>query len=151
MPEQPPVPPAPLSPSGSAAAPRRTGLLAAALAIGLVLGAAGVGVAWAVTGGDTAETSKPGPAADARGACNALAGFDESEYTAKKANERWVAHHRWSGAFDLSAAAAREDREYKPLSDALAQAQKRHSSVFKFDAEVKKYLAEARRICTDIR
>ncbi|MBM7439336.1 hypothetical protein [Streptomyces sp. HB132] len=95
------------------------------------------------------DTPATKPAADARGACVALANFDESKYTAK-GDEGLVALNRWSGAVTLSAAAAAGDPAYKPLSEALNRAQQRQVRVFDFDAEVKKDLAEARRICADI-
>lgn len=141
MQQEPPTPPVPT------AAPRPTGLLVAALAAGLLLGAAGVGAAWAITGDGTASES--GPATDARGACDALAGFDESKYSAK-GNEGLMALNRWSGAITLSAAAAAGDPAYKPLSDSLSRAQNRHAQVFDFDAQVKKDLTKARGICDDI-
>ncbi|WP_405612438.1 hypothetical protein OG292_11300 [Streptomyces sp. NBC_01511] len=119
------------------------------LAIGLLLGAAGVGAAWAITGDSTGTTSGTAPATDARGACDALAGFDESKYTAK-GDEGLVALNRWSGAITLSAAAAAGDPAYKSLSDSLSRAQHRHAQVFDFDAQVKKDLAKARGICEDI-
>ncbi|MEU8890867.1 hypothetical protein [Streptomyces sp. NPDC048442] len=147
--QQPSPAPVPAPARGSADAPRRTGLLVAALAAGLLLGAAGVGAAWAVTGDDSGATSPTGPATDARGACAALAGFDESKYMTK-ADEGDVSLHRWSGANALSAAAAAGDPAYKPLAAALHRAQQRHQVVYEFNAEVKKDLAEARRICADI-
>ncbi|MFC8079110.1 hypothetical protein ACFUN8_26660 [Streptomyces sp. NPDC057307] len=145
MQQEPPTPPIPTRPP--TAAPRPTGLLVAALATGLLLGAAGVGAAWAITGDGTA--SEPGPATDARGACDALAGFDESKYSAK-GNEGLMALNRWSGAITLSAAAAAGDPAYKPLSDSLSRAQNRHAQVFDFDTQVKKDLTKARGICDDI-
>lgn len=127
--------------------------LVAALVIGVLAGAAGVGATWVVTRDDTADTprTKLATAArgDARGACDALAHFDESKFTAK-GDEGLVAFNRWGGAVMLSAAAAADDPAYKPLSDALNRAQRRQVRVFDFDAEVKKDVAEARRICTDI-
>ncbi|WP_381794214.1 hypothetical protein [Streptomyces niveus] len=118
----------------------------AAVAIGLLLGAGGVGAAWAITGDGSGAAS--GAATDARGACDALAGFDEAKFTAK-GDEGLVALNRWSGAVTLSAAAAAGDPAYKPLSDSLDRARLRHAQVFDFDAEVKKDLAEARGICED--
>ncbi|MEU0694785.1 hypothetical protein ABZ349_12485 [Streptomyces niveus] len=147
--EQPtsPAPPIPAHAPGSAAAPRGTGTLLAAVAIGLLLGAGGVGAAWAIAGDGSGAES--GAATDARGACDALGGFDEAKFTAK-GDEGLVALNRWSGAVTLSAAAAAGDPAYKPLSDSLSRAQHRHAQVFDFDAEVKKDLAQARGICEDL-
>ncbi|MCI3223982.1 hypothetical protein OG705_23925 [Streptomyces sp. NBC_00838] len=119
----------------------------AALVTGLLLGAGGVGAAWAIAGDGSADTS--GAAVDARGACDALAGFDETKFTAK-GDEGLVALNRWSGAVTLSAAAAAGDPAYESLSDSLSRAQHRHAQVFDFDAEVKKDLAKARGICEDL-
>ncbi|MCT2593435.1 hypothetical protein LHJ74_26605 [Streptomyces sp. N2-109] len=149
MQQQPPAPPIPTGPHSSDGAPRRTGLLVAALTLGLLLGGAGVGAAWAITGDEGESTSKTGPAADARGACDALAGFDESKYPAK-GDEGLVALNRWNGAITLSAAAAAGDPAYKSLSESLSRAQQRHARLFEFDAKAKKDLAKARRICADI-
>ncbi|MEK8143457.1 hypothetical protein NKH18_19085 [Streptomyces sp. M10(2022)] len=112
-------------------------------------GRRGCGGAWAIAGDDTGSTAGTGPATDARGACDALAGFDESMFTAE-GDEGVVALNRWSGAITLSAAAAAGDPAYKSLSETLSRAQHRQARVFDFDAEVKKDLTEARRICTDI-
>jgi hypothetical protein len=118
----------------------------AALLVGLLVGGAGVGAAWALTGG----TSGGGGAADdARGACDALAGFDESKYLVE-GDEGLIAINRWSGAVTLSTAAAAGDSSYKPLADALRRARDRHQQVFEFDDRVTKDLAKARGICADL-
>ncbi|MFD3923812.1 hypothetical protein [Streptomyces sp. NPDC058595] len=141
------TPPIPAQAPGSAVAPRGNGRLVAALVIGLLLGAGGVGAAWAIGGNGSADTT--GAAVDARGACDALAGFDETKLTAK-GDEGLVALNRWSGAVTLSAAAAAGDPAYASLSDSLSRAQHRHAQVFDFDAGVKKDLAKARGICEDL-
>ncbi|MBT2364888.1 hypothetical protein J7E88_06015 [Streptomyces sp. ISL-10] len=77
-------------------------------------GRGGAGAAWALTGG-----SSGGGAGDARGACDALAGFDESKCTAD-GDEGLVALNHLSAAMPLSAAADRGDSAYQPLADSCA-------------------------------
>ncbi|RST16392.1 hypothetical protein E2C00_01085 [Streptomyces sp. WAC05374] len=114
----------------------------AALLVGLLLGAGGVGVAWAVSAGG-------GAGGDARGACDALAGVDESKFTAKgKAGEQMM--YRFAGAYDLATAAAAGDSSYQPLAEAVTRANHRFRQVFEADAEVKKELAKARGICAGL-
>ncbi|MFC8918048.1 hypothetical protein ACFT5C_19985 [Streptomyces sp. NPDC057116] len=116
----------------------------AALLVGLLLGAGGVGVAWAVSAGGGG-----GAGEDARGACDALAGVDESKFTAKgKAGEQMM--YRFAGAYDLATAAAAGDSSYQPLREAVTRANHRFRLVFEVDAEVKKELAKARGICADL-
>lgn len=122
-----------------------------ALLVGVLVGGAGVGVAWALTGG-TPETDG-GAGADARGACDALAGLDESKLVPKskvREQEREQALYRFAGAFDLATAAAAGDSSYEPLAEAITRAHNRHRQVFEVDAEVKKELAKARGICADL-
>jgi hypothetical protein len=114
------------------------------LVAGLVLGAGGVGAGWALSEGDSAAGSTP--AGDARAACQALDGFDESKYTAK-GPEGDVALNRYAAAGALSASAAAADASYAPLAQAVRRSQDRHNQVFDFDAKVKQDLDEARRIC----
>ncbi|MGW1668398.1 hypothetical protein [Streptomyces sp. NPDC002324] len=150
QPQQPTRPPAsPPSPAPPTAPPvGGRGPLVAVLLIGLLLGGGGVGTAWALTGSDETGPSS-GPAADAQGACAALAGFDASKYTAK-GDEGKVALYRWNGAVVLSEAAAAADRVYQPLADALRRASRRQQVVFEFDAQVKKDIAQSRKICADL-
>ncbi|KES08448.1 hypothetical protein BU52_05330 [Streptomyces toyocaensis] len=125
--------------------------MATALLIGVLVGGAGVGVAWALTGG-TPDTGS-GPRGDARGACEALAGMDEAKLLPKKKvreQEREQALYRFAGAFDLATAAAAGDAAYEPLAEAITRAHNRHRQVFQVDTEVKKELAEARRICAGL-
>jgi hypothetical protein len=144
QPYQSPVPPPP--PAPPAAPARSRGPLVTALLVGLLVGGAGVGAAWALTGG----TSGGGSAADdARGACDALAGFDESKL-ATKGKEGEQAMYRFAGAFDLATAAALGDSSYEPLKEAVTRAHHRHRQVFEVDADVKKDLAKARDICADL-
>ncbi|MEU0087938.1 hypothetical protein [Streptomyces sp. NPDC006274] len=147
QPQQPYQPPAPPPPPAPPTAPARgRGPLVTALLVGLLAGGAGVGAAWALTGG----TSGGGDAAaDARGACDALAGFDESKYLAE-GNEGLVALNRWHGAVTLSTAAAAGDSSYKPLADALRRAADRHQRDIEFNAEVMKDLTKARDLCADL-
>lgn len=113
------------------------------LAAGLALGAAGVGAAWALSGGDGGGST---PAGDARAACQALDGFDEAKYSAK-GPEGEVALNRYAAAGALSASAAAADAAYEPLAQAVRRSQDRHARVFDFDAKVMQDLDEARRIC----
>ncbi|MFD4142615.1 MULTISPECIES: hypothetical protein [unclassified Streptomyces] len=138
FPAPPPGPPAPPSPR------RRTGPLVAALAIGLLIGGGATGAAWALFGGGGS-----GPASDAQGACNALAGFDGSKITGE-GKESDMALYRFAGAFDLSAAAAAGDSEYKPLADAISRTRLHYASEGEFNAAVKKDLDKARGICDDL-
>ncbi|MFJ3981352.1 hypothetical protein [Streptomyces fungicidicus] len=146
QPYQVPAPPPPPVPP-----PRSRGPLVTALLVGLLVGGAGVGVAWALTGGTPDTDNSAG--GDARGACDALAGLDESKL-APKANvseqEREQALYRFAGAFDLATAAAAGDSSYKPLAEAITRAHNRHRQVFEIDAEVKKELVKARKICADL-
>ncbi|MFK4227722.1 hypothetical protein [Streptomyces sp. NPDC019890] len=137
--------PFPPPPPGSSGPPvplprRRNGPLIAALAIGLLTGGGAVGAAWALFGG-----AGSGPASDAQGACNALAGFDDSKITGS-GKESEIALNRWSGAVTLSAAAAAGDSEYKPLADAIMWARQRQANGY----DVKKDVAKARSICDDL-
>lgn len=119
----------------------------AALLVGLLVGGGGVGAVWALTGSGEGGTGSA--AADARGACDALAGLDESKLASKgKEGEKML--YRFAGAFDLSMAAAAGDSSYKPLAEAVTRAHHRRQQVFEIDAGVKKELAEARRICADL-
>ncbi|GAB3173763.1 hypothetical protein [Streptomyces incanus] len=145
QPYQAPVPPPPPAPLTAPA--RSRGLLVAALLVGLLVGGAGVGAAWALTGGPSGADGSAGD--DARGACDALAGVDESKFSTEgKAGE--LAMHRFAGAFGLSAAAAAGDSSYEPLAEAISRASNRRLQVFEVDAEVKKELAKARGICADL-
>ncbi|MFF0445161.1 hypothetical protein ACFYT4_01870 [Streptomyces sp. NPDC004609] len=151
QPEQPH--PAPVPPHGPPAASgsvnRRTGTFLGALILGLVLGGGGVGVAWALGDGGGTPSGDPGAAEDARAACRALDGFDESEYLVKGARGD-IALNRYAAAGVLSASAAAGDAAYKPLAQAIRRSQDRHAQVFDFDAKVKKDLGEARRLCENL-
>ncbi|MER6614750.1 hypothetical protein ACWGJT_23095 [Streptomyces xantholiticus] len=143
QPYQAPVPPTPPTPPTPPA--RGRGPLVTALLVGLLVGGGGVGAAWALTG----DTPDAGAAGDARGACDALAVLDESKLAAKgKEGEQMM--YRFAGAFDLATAAAAGDSSYKPLAEAVTRAHHRRLQVFEVNAEVKKDLAEARRICADL-
>ncbi|MFD9118470.1 hypothetical protein ACFU6M_13165 [Streptomyces bottropensis] len=147
QPTQPPAsppPPAPTTPQTGGRGP-----LVAVLLVGLLLGGGGVGTAWVLTGSGESPGPGSGPAADAQGACAALAGFAPSKYTAK-GDEGKVALYRWNGAVVLSEAAAAADRAYKPLADALRRASHRQQVAFAFDAQVKKDIAQSRKICADL-
>ncbi|WP_241518994.1 hypothetical protein [Streptomyces sp. CB03238] len=140
-----PVPPS--TPPASAPAPhRRTGSVIAALLFGLVLGGGGVGAAWALNDERDSPAAGAGPAGDARAACQALDGFDESKYVAKGPDGD-VAINRYAAAGALSASAAAGDATYKPLAQAIRRSQDLHAQVFGFNEEVKSHLREARRIC----
>ncbi|MFF3322265.1 hypothetical protein [Streptomyces sp. NPDC002889] len=138
-PPPPPAPPGPPAPTSR----RRVGPLVAALAIGLLIGGGAVGAAWALVGG-----AGSGPASDAQGACNALAGYDESKLTSR-GKEGEMALYRLAGALDLATAAAAGDSEYKPLADAINRARLRQADGFEA-AEVRKDLDKARGICDDL-
>ncbi|NJQ01187.1 hypothetical protein HCK00_11750 [Streptomyces sp. PLAI1-29] len=121
--------------------------MVAALLAGLLVGGGAVGAAWALNG-DTPDAGG-GTASDARGACGALAGLDESRLSTEgAAGER--AMYRFAGAFDLANAAAAGDAAYEPLAEAVGRARNRHAQVFEVDAEVKKELAKARDICAGL-
>ncbi|MFD0312924.1 hypothetical protein [Streptomyces flavalbus] len=141
----PPVAPAPSAPAAPSRRPRP--VVAVAVAVGLLLGGGGVGVAWALSGEDTATG---GAAADARAACQALDGFEESDYTVDGARGE-IAVNRFAAATVLSAAAAAGDPEYKPLAQALREARDRHAQTFDLaDATVRKPLRTARDLCADL-
>ncbi|MFG3497787.1 hypothetical protein [Streptomyces sp. NPDC047928] len=149
QPHNAPVPAAPVPPVGPRPRGRR-GLVAGAMALGLLLGGGGVGAAWLLGGdGSGARAGGPGPADDARAACRALDGFDESRYAAKGPDGD-IAVNRYAAAGVLSAAAAAGDAAYQPLARAIRRSQDRHAQVFDFDARVRKDLAEARRICSEL-
>lgn len=122
--------------------------LVVALVIGLVVGGGGVGAVWALSDGSSgrADPTASGPAADARAACHALDGFDESKY-AVEGPEGDIALNHWGAAGALSAAAAAGDARYKALAQTIRRSQDRHAQAFTFNDDVKKELAEARRIC----
>ncbi|QEU97044.1 hypothetical protein CP970_02585 [Streptomyces kanamyceticus] len=118
--------------------------------VGLVIGGGGVGAAWALNGDGDGTTSESGTAAgDARAACEALDGFDETKYTEKgSAGEISVNRYTAAGAFSASAAAG--DKRYEPLAQAIRRSQERHARVFDFDAAAKQDLDKARGICRDL-
>ncbi|RVU18930.1 hypothetical protein EOT10_30980 [Streptomyces antnestii] len=117
------------------------------LLLGLVLGGAGVAVAWSLSDGSSGGSAEGyRPADDARAACQALDGFDESKYTTK-GSEGEIALNRYAAAGALSASAAAGDTEYQPLAQAIRRSQDRHARMFDFDEKAKKDLGEARRIC----
>ncbi|MEU4134015.1 hypothetical protein [Streptomyces wuyuanensis] len=121
--------------------------LAVALVIGLVVGGGGVGAVWALSDGSSGTgPTASGPAADARAACDALDGFDESKYEVE-GPEGDIALNHWGAAGALSAAAAAGDARFKALAQTIGRSQDRHAQAFTFNDDVKKELAEARRIC----
>ncbi|CAG6392272.1 hypothetical protein NMG29_25575 [Streptomyces cocklensis] len=145
--QQPHSPDVPATPPAVPPPPRsRTATVVVSLVAGLVLGAAGVGAGWALSGGDGDSAGGPTPAGDARAACQALDGFDESKYAAK-GPEGEIALNRYAAAGAFSASAAAGDASYEPLAQAVRRSQDRHNRVFDFDAKVKQDLDEARRIC----
>ncbi|MFH9087822.1 hypothetical protein [Streptomyces sp. NPDC017673] len=121
---------------------------AAALVVGLVLGAGGVGTAWALSGGNGSAGS--GAAGDARQACDALRGFDESDLAADGA-KREIAYDRLGAAAVLSTAAAAGDHEFKPLAEAVRRVQNR---LLRFadlsEPEAQKELRSARSVCAGL-
>ncbi|MFF4174235.1 hypothetical protein [Streptomyces sp. NPDC001744] len=142
QPQQPSVPLVPSSTS-RAQSGTRTRTVVLSLVAGLVLGAAGTGAAWALSSGSGSGGT---PAADARAACEALAGFDTEKYTDKgPAGE--IALNRYAAAGALSASAAAGDARYKELAQAVRRSQERHARVFEFDATVRQELDRARGIC----
>ncbi|MFJ9825959.1 hypothetical protein ACIRSU_16525 [Streptomyces sp. NPDC101160] len=148
QPQQPYAAPADASAQTISAPPRgRTKAVVLALVAGLAVGAAGTGVAWALS----AEAAPAGgtPEADARAACQALDGFDETKFEEKGAAGD-VAINRFAAAGALSASAAAGDPTYKPLAEAIRRSQELHAQVFTFDAKVKKELNRARAICADL-
>ncbi|MFF2507551.1 hypothetical protein ACFVTY_29830 [Streptomyces sp. NPDC058067] len=146
-PQQPHAAPAQATASVVAPPPRsRTTTVVVSLLLGLVLGGAGVAVAWSLSDGSGSSAEGYRPADDARAACRALDGFDESKYTGKGA-EGEIALNRYAAAGALSASAAAGDTEYQPLAQAIRRSQERHARMFDFDEKAKKDLGEARRIC----
>ncbi|MCN9243675.1 hypothetical protein NGF19_23285 [Streptomyces sp. RY43-2] len=144
-----PVPSASPAQAPASAAPRRPGLVPVALLVtGLLVGGGAVGAAWALSGGDGAATGSA-PADDARDACRALDGFDESKYISK-GPESEIAVNRFTAAGALSQAAAAGDKQYKPLAEAVRRAQDLHARTFEFGKEVKQELATARNVCADL-
>ncbi|WP_228973180.1 hypothetical protein [Streptomyces sp. DH12] len=122
--------------------------MAVALVAGLILGAVGVGAAWALRGDDGSTAG--GAAGDARHACDALEGFDESEVLTRGAKGE-VAVNRLAAAVALSTAAAAGDGEFKPLSEALRRVRDQHARFADFsEPEVQKDLKAARSLCADL-
>lgn len=144
QPHQPPVPSAPTAPVHPG---KRTRTVVLPLIAGLVLGASGASAAWALTADSTSADATP--AADARAACQALAGFDPDKYT-EKGSAGEIALNRYVAAGASSASAAAGDAQYKPLADAIRRSQDRYARVFEFDATVKKDLDHARSLCNDL-
>ncbi|MFI0805957.1 hypothetical protein [Streptomyces echinatus] len=147
-----PTPPAYSAPYGNFGptppARRFRPAVVAALVAGLVLGAGGVGAAWALRGGDGSTGS--GAAGDAHRACDALEGFDESDYGAK-GTEGDVALNRFAAAVVLSDAAAAGDNEYKPLAEAMRRVQNQQLRFADFaEPAVQKDLGAARSLCADL-
>ncbi|WP_445526475.1 hypothetical protein [Streptomyces cyslabdanicus] len=128
--------------------PGRSGILpVAALVTGLVVGGGAVGAAWALSGDGPAASSTA--ADDARDACRALGGFDESKY-GSKGPEGDIALNRFAAAVVLSASAAAGDKRYKPLAEAVQRAQTLHAQTFEFGKEVQQELTKARNACGDL-
>lgn len=147
QPQQPHATAVPVDTPTAAPPPRnRTATVVVSLAVGLVLGAGGGGAGWAISGDSSAPAAGSSPAGDARAACQALDGFDESKYTAKEP-EGDIALNRYAAAGALSASAAAGNATYQPLAQAVRRSQDRHAQVFAFDAKAKQDLDEARRIC----
>ncbi|MFF9768341.1 hypothetical protein ACF1GT_17305 [Streptomyces sp. NPDC014636] len=147
-----PTPPAYSAPFGNFGPtpppPRRLRPVSVALVAGLVLGAGGVGAAWALSGDDSSTGS--GAAGDAHRACDALGGFEESDYTAKGAKGD-IALNRFGAAVVLSTAAAAGDREYKPLADAMLRVQNQQLRFADFsEPAVQKDLRAARSLCAGL-
>ncbi|WP_236052511.1 hypothetical protein [Streptomyces musisoli] len=146
-----PTPPAYTAPSGdfgpTPPAPRFRPVSVALLVVGLVLGAGGVGAAWALSDDDP---TGDGAAGDAHRACEALEGFDESDYGAKGAKGD-IALNRYAAAVVLSAAAAAGDHEYKPLAEAMRRVQNQQLRFADFaEPAVQKDLKAARSLCADM-
>ncbi|MGW3509958.1 hypothetical protein [Streptomyces sp. NPDC000994] len=139
-----PVPPASPAPAPS----RRPGVApAVALVAGLLAGGGAVGAAWALS--DDGRSTANSPADDARDACRALSGFDESKYGAK-GPEGDIALNRFAAAGVLSASAAAGDKRYEPLAESVRRAQALHAQTFDFGKEVKEELVKARDACGDL-
>ncbi|MEU6006915.1 hypothetical protein [Streptomyces sp. NPDC047453] len=140
---------APVPPASSAPAPsRRPGVVpVVALVAGLMVGGGAVGAAWALS--DDGRSTANAPADDARDACRALSGFDESKYGAK-GPEGDIALNRFAAAGVLSASAAAGDKRYEPLAESVRRAQALHAQTFDFGKEVKEELAKARDACGDL-
>ncbi|MEV6108456.1 hypothetical protein AB0M28_27685 [Streptomyces sp. NPDC051940] len=133
--------PAPVMPPP---ARRSAGPLVLAAAVGVLLGAAGVGAAWAFSGGET------GAAADARDACRALDEVDMGDFGAKGAPGD-VAVNRFAAAVSLSASAAAGDPDFKGLAKAVAQAQRELQVTFDPRSDkMRARLDKARGICADL-
>ncbi|MEU6663143.1 hypothetical protein [Streptomyces sp. NPDC046821] len=147
----------PYSAPAQAAAPvappparNRTTAVVVSLLLGLVVGGGGVALAWSLTGGSGSAAAEGTTAVgDARAACQALDGFDESKYVTRGPDGE-IALNRYAAAGALSASAAAGDPKYQPLAQAIRRSQDRHARVFAFDAQVKKDLSEARGICKDL-
>jgi hypothetical protein len=116
--------------------------------MGLLAGGGAVGAAWALSDDDRAATASA-PADDARDACRALGGFDESKYVSE-GPEGDIAVNRFAAAGALSASAAAGDKQYKPLAEAIRRAQLLHAKTFDFGKDVKRELAKARDACGDL-
>ncbi|MGW3493518.1 hypothetical protein [Streptomyces sp. NPDC001020] len=128
---------------------RRPGVIpVATLVTGLLVGGGAVGAAWALSD-DGRATTASAPADDARDACRALRGFDESKYAAK-GPEGDIAMNRFAAAGALSASAAAGDKRYKPLAEAIRRAQALHAQTFDFGKKVKQELTKARETCDDL-
>ncbi|MFF2773914.1 hypothetical protein ACFVU3_03320 [Streptomyces sp. NPDC058052] len=149
QPQQPHHPAAfgPAAPSSTPGAPRRRTGVVLALAAGLALGAGAVGAVWAANGAGTPAGGTA--AADARAACQALDGFDETAYT-EQGPRGDIAINRYAAAGALSASAAAGDARYKELAETIRRSQDGHSRSFVFDGAVKKDLDRARAICASL-
>lgn len=157
-PGTPPVPPGPAygPPVPAPADPPRRGkgpLITAALA-GLLIGAGAVGGAWALAGDEGGDgggrAGSPTAKDDARAACDALAGVDESALIPKKSEDSQAPMLRFSAAYASSGAAADRDSAHQPLHDAIRKAQAIIASRFAVDDEAKGHLKTARGICAEL-
>lgn len=107
------------------------------------------GAPWARHLSDDGRSTANAPADDARDACRALSGFDESKYGAK-GPEGDIALNRFAAAGVLSASAAAGDKRYEPLAESVRRAQALHAQTFDFGKEVKEELVKARDACGDL-
>ncbi|MEU3601934.1 hypothetical protein ABZ714_24940 [Streptomyces sp. NPDC006798] len=151
----PPVPPGPSYGPPAPAPPdpprRDKGPLIVAALAGLLIGAGAVGGVWAVAGdeadGGSGRAGSPTAKDDARAACEALAGVDESALIPKKSGDSQAPMLRFSAAYASSGAAADRDRAHQPLHDAIRKAQAIIAGRFALDDEAKGHLKTARGIC----
>lgn len=138
-----PAPGYPAPPPPNPRGPRvwRNGLLVG-LVIGLVIGAGALGLAWTLSGSDSAGETSADPAADAEAVCGIVARTPTiTEDTPVDELRRW-------GVGEVGPSLADQDPTYEPLNEALQRAMR---AMQRFDVnELREATDQVKQLCDDL-